>query len=115
ELDGLRDEREAEVEMEDVRARKQPCESRPLRELPADEAATTLERPVGLGVELVAVEDDQLRVDAAPAERLYVRPRDAGRVDGTVDDAHGASRGRCGRRGAARGGAPSPRSASCAS
>ena len=38
-------------------------------------------------MERVAVEDDELRVDAAPPERLHVRPRHAGRVDRAVDDA----------------------------
>ena len=52
--------------------------------------ALAVERPVRLGVELVAVEDDELRVDAARAQRLDVRPRHARRVDRAVDDAERA-------------------------
>src|SRR5581483_4202198 len=44
-------------------------------------------------VEPVALEDDEPRVDAAPAQRLHVRPRDAGRVHRTVDDAQRAAAG----------------------
>ena len=91
ELHRLRDEREAEVEVEDVGAGEEPRERRPLRRLLADEAAAPLERPVGLGVERVAVEDDELRVDPAPPQRLDVRPRHAGRVHRAVDDAERAS------------------------
>ncbi len=85
-LHRLRHERQPEVEVEDVGAREQAQEGRPLRRLLSDEAAAALERPVGLRVERVAVEDHELRVDAAPAQCLDVRPRHAGRVDGAVDD-----------------------------
>ena len=73
--------------MEDVVVRQQARERAPLRQLLSHEAARAVERPVGLGVELVAVEDDEVGVDAAPPERLHVRPRDARRVDGAVEDA----------------------------
>jgi hypothetical protein len=80
------------------------------------EAAVALERHVRLGMELVAVEDDELRVDPAPTQRLDVRPRHAGRVHRAVDDAKSPfSQGGCRLRRAARGGGPSPRSASRAS
>ena len=46
-----------------------------------------VERPVGLRVEPVALEDDELRVDPAPPERLHVLPRHARGVDRAVDDA----------------------------
>jgi hypothetical protein len=38
-------------------------------------------------MKLVALEDDELRVDASSPQRLHVRPRDAGGVDGAVNDA----------------------------
>ncbi len=87
ELERARDERQPEVEVEDVRLGKQPQKRAPLRRLAAEEAAAALERLVGLGVERVAVEDDELRVDAPPPERPDVRPRDPCGVDGAVDDA----------------------------
>jgi hypothetical protein len=43
ELHGLRHERQTEVEVEDVGAREEPGERRPLRRLPAEEAAPALE------------------------------------------------------------------------
>ncbi len=65
ELQRLRDEREAEHEVEDVRLGEQPRELAPLPALAANEAALEVERAVCLGVERVAVEDDEARVDAA--------------------------------------------------
>ena len=94
ELRRLRDEREAEVEVEDVGAGQEPRECRPLRRLSAREAAPALERPVGLGVEGVAIEDDELRVHTAPPQRLNVRPRHAGRVHRAMDDSHRLSQSR---------------------
>ena len=90
-LERLRDERETEREVEQVGARQELGEHLPLRQLAADEPALELERAVGLGVERVAVEDDERRVDAPLPERLDVRPRHACRVDGAVDDAEGAA------------------------
>ena len=94
----------------------EPRERRPLRR-----AACATKPPrrssddVGLGVELVAVEDDELRVDAAPAQRLHVRPRHARRCSpGSGRRVSGSSQDRCRRRRAARAGAPSRRSASSA-
>ncbi len=86
ELEPLGDEGQAEVEMEDIRLRQQPDERTPLRELPAQEAALAVERPVRLGVQAIALEDDELRVDAAAAQREDVLPRHAGRVHRAVDD-----------------------------
>ena len=59
----------------------------PLGRLAAREAAGAVERDVGLGVQRVALEDDEPRVDAAAPERLRGRPRDAGRVDRAERDA----------------------------
>ncbi len=87
ELERLRNERQPEREVEEVGRGEQLRERLPLRELPPDEAALEVERAVGLGVERVPVEDDELRVDPASAQGLYVRPRDARGVDGAVDDA----------------------------
>src|SRR5262249_16853401 len=39
--------------------------------------------------ERLRVEDDEPRVDATPAERLHVRPADAGEVDRAMRDAEG--------------------------
>ena len=64
----------------------------PLRRLPAGEAAAAVERPVGLGVQAIALEDDEPRVHASPTQRLHVRPRDARGVHGAVDDAQGPLR-----------------------
>ena len=55
--------------------------------LAAREAAGAVERDVGLGVQRVALEDDEPCVDAAAPERLGRRPRDAGRVDRAERDA----------------------------
>ena len=55
-------------------------------------AAAAVERPVGLWVEPVALEDDEPCVHAAPSERLHVRPRDPGGIDRTVDYAERATR-----------------------
>ena len=55
----------------------------------ADE--TRFAKHVGLGVEGVAVENDELRVQTARAQCLHVRPRDAGGIDGAVRDAHAAT------------------------
>ena len=68
ELDGLRDEGESEGEVEDVGPREQARERAPLGDLAAGEAAVRAGRAlVGLGVEAVALEDEEPRVDAAPA------------------------------------------------
>jgi hypothetical protein len=91
ELERLRDERQPEREVEEVGRREQLCERLPLRELAPHEAALEVERAIGLGVERVPVEDDELRVDPAPAQGLHVRPRDARGVDGAVDDAQRAT------------------------
>src|SRR5207247_7601935 len=64
ELERLRDERESEVEVEDVGARKEAGERAPLGELAAREAAGAVERPVRVWVEAAALEDDEARVDA---------------------------------------------------
>jgi hypothetical protein len=74
--------------VEDVGPWEELGERAPLRELSPPEAATAFERPVGLRMEAVTVEDHQLGVDAAPPERLDVRPRHTRRVDRAVDDAH---------------------------
>ena len=62
-----------------------------LRRLLSQQTAVAVEVDIGLGMELVAVEDDELSVDTARAQCLDVRPRDAGGVDGTVRDAHGVT------------------------
>ena len=80
--------------MEDVGGREKPEEGTPLSGLPPDEAAASLERAIGFRVELVPVEDDELRVDSATAKGLDVRPRYARGVDGTVDDTEDLSQGR---------------------
>ena len=67
--------------MDDWDALREPQRQRPV----------PVERPVGLGVQLRAVEDDEPGVDAAPPERLNVRPRDPGHVDRAVGHAQGAS------------------------
>ena len=87
ELQRAWDEREAEDEVEDVGLRREAREGAPLGRLAAHEAARAVERDVGLGVEGVALEDDESRVDAATAERLRERPRHARRVDGAEGDA----------------------------
>ena len=127
ELQRLRDERQAEREVEEVGARDQLREGLPLRCLSTQETAVQVERPVGLGVELVAVEDDERGVDAASAQGLDVRPRHARGVDRAVDDAQWTFRSharrpvsrpipagrssavRCGRGGCAREASPARR------
>ena len=75
--------------------REQLRERAPLRRAAAARSRRAGRGPVGLGVELVALEDDELRVDALPPQRLHVLPRHARGVDGAVDDrAAAASRGR---------------------
>jgi hypothetical protein len=88
ELDALRDEREPEVEVEDVGLREELRERAPLDELLAQEAFPgTLQVPVRLvWTERLRVEDDEPRVDAAFAQRLHVRPPDPGQVDRAVRD-----------------------------
>ena len=90
-LERLRDERQPEREVEQVGCRQELAEHLPLRHLSAEQASVELERPVGLRVQRVAVEDDELRVDPAAAERLHVRPRHTRRVDRAVDDAERAA------------------------
>ena len=60
--------------MEDVGLRQQPREGTPLGRLAAGEAAGAVERDVGLGMQRVALEDDEPRVDAAAPERLARSP-----------------------------------------
>ena len=70
--------------MEDVGLRRQAGEGAPLGQLPPGEATGALQGDVRLRVELVALEDDELRVDALAPQRLDVLPRNTSRVDGTV-------------------------------
>jgi hypothetical protein len=91
ELNRLGQQREAEIEMEEVRVRRESCERAGLRQLLPEQPAGATEIEIGLRVELVAVEDDEPRVDATRSQRLNVRPRDACGVDGTVRDAHAAT------------------------
>ncbi len=81
-----RDERPAEVEVEDVSARQQPEERRPLNCLPPPEAGRAVERAVRLRMQLLALDDDQLRVDALAPECLHVRPRDPRHVQRGMND-----------------------------
>ena len=68
ELHRLRQQRQPEVEVEDVRLRREPRERAPLRELAADQSTRPREgRRLASGMEAVALEDDELRVDAAGA------------------------------------------------
>jgi hypothetical protein len=94
ELERLWDERQPECEVEEIGARQELREHLPLGELTTDEPSVELERPVGLGVQRVAVEDHERRVDATPPERLDVRPWHTGGVDGAVHDAERAAPGR---------------------
>ena len=52
-----------------------------------DEPAATVERPVGLRMQPLALEDDEPRVDSATSQRLHVLPRDPRDVDRAVRDA----------------------------
>src|SRR6187549_3109224 len=70
--------------MEDIGVREEPGHCACLDQLAADEAVAALERPVRLGVELVALEDDEPCVDALPPQCLHVLPRDAGGVHRAV-------------------------------
>ena len=84
ELDRLRDQRQAEVEVEDVGLRGEAGEGGELlcelhRQRPAP-----VERPVGLVVQLPALEDDEPRVDPLAPQRLDVLPRDPRDVHGAV-------------------------------
>ena len=65
ELHRLRQQCQAEVEVEDVGLRREPRERPPLRRLLPHETAAALEVDVRFRVQRVAVEDDELRVDAA--------------------------------------------------
>ena len=72
--------------MEDVGARRKLCErSELLREF-LRQRAVTVERPVGLVVQLPALEDNEPSVHTFPPQRLHVLPRDPGSVDGRVRD-----------------------------
>src|SRR5439155_15827404 len=73
--------------VEDVGVREELRERPPLDELLAGETLRAVERPVGFGVKLVALEDDERRVDSLASEGLDLLPRDAGGVDRAVDDA----------------------------
>src|SRR5205823_6346674 len=90
-LQRLRQQRQAEVEVEDVRLRREPREGTELRGLAREQARRPVEAPVRLRVERVALEDDEPRVDALAAERFDVRPRNAGGVDRAVGDAQSHS------------------------
>src|SRR5581483_10208940 len=94
ELQRLRDQRQPEVEVEDVRAGGEAREGGELRREPLRERAVPVERPVRLVVEPAALEDDEPRVDALAPQRLDVLPRDAGDVDRAVRDAQRPRRGR---------------------
>ena len=86
ELEPLRQERQTEVEMEDVRLRREARERAPLRHLLSEQPTVPLEVDIGLGMQAVPVEHDEPGVDAPRAQRLHVRPRDARGVDRTVGD-----------------------------
>ena len=86
ELNRLRQQRQSEVEVEDVGAGREARErGELLRELHGQRAAP-VERPVGLVVELPALEDDEPRVDPLAPQCLHVLPRDPGDVDRAVRD-----------------------------
>ena len=84
ELERLRDQRQAEVEVEDVGLRREPRERGELLREPLRQRPVPVERPVGLRVQAPALEDDEPCVDALPSQRLDVLPRDAGDVDRRV-------------------------------
>src|SRR5258708_30021537 len=88
ELHRLRHERDARIEVEDVVAGQQLQERAPLRQLLAREPALPVERDVRLRMERVAVEDEQIGLDAATAQRLRVLPWDPGGVHRAVQDPH---------------------------
>ena len=90
-LQAARHECPAEVEVEDVGPRQQAQERRPLHGLTPPESARPVERPVSLWMELLALHDDEPRVDALPPQRLHVRPRDPRHVQRGVDYAEGSS------------------------
>ncbi len=108
-LERLRHEREAEHEVEHVGAGEQLGERLPLGGLAAEKARAELERAVGLRVQGVSVEHDELRVDPAPSERLDVRPRHPGSVHRAVDDSERAARRHSGPAGRSRGNPGFPR------
>ena len=89
ELERARQEGEPEDEVEDVGLREQAGERAPLDRLAPDEAARAVEVDVGLGVERVALEDDEPGIDPATAKGLGDRPRHARRVDRAEGDAEG--------------------------
>src|SRR5204862_1765601 len=85
ELEGLRDERQPEVEVEDVGARQQPRERAELEGLPPPVGALRkMQVLVGLRVRRLRVEDDEPGVDPLSPQRLDVRPPDAREVDRAV-------------------------------
>ena len=84
ELDRLRDQRQPEVEVEDVGLGREPGEGRELLRQLHGQRPATVERPVGLVVQLPALEDDEPRVDTLPPQRLNVLPGNPGDVHGTV-------------------------------
>src|SRR5205085_1355280 len=86
ELERLRDQGEAEVEVEDVGRRRQPCERSELLREPHRQRASPIEAPVRLVVERPALEDDEPRVDPLAPKRLHVLPRDPGDVHRTMRD-----------------------------
>ena len=86
ELNRLRDQRQPEVEVEDVGLRSESGEcGELLRELHRQRPAA-IERPVGLVVQLPALEDDEPCVDALAPQRLHVLPGDPRDVHGAVRD-----------------------------
>ena len=86
ELQRLGDQRQAEVEVEDVGLRSELRERPELRRQPTREPAVPVERPVGFVVQLPSLEDDEPSVDPLTPQRLHVLPGNAGDVDGTVRD-----------------------------
>src|SRR5829696_5727143 len=75
----------AEVEVEDISLRQEAKEGWPLHRLASPEPRGPVERSVGLRVELLPLDDDELRVDALPAKRQHVRPRNARHVQRGVN------------------------------
>ena len=66
ELQRLRDQRQPEVEVEDVGLRRELREGRELLREPLRQRPVPVERDVGLGVQRAALEDDEPCVDPLP-------------------------------------------------
>src|SRR5262249_43336124 len=84
ELERLRDQRQPEVEVEDVGARRELREGGELLRELQRKRPVPVERPVGLVMQPSALEYDEPRVHAPPLERLDVLPRDPCDVDRAV-------------------------------